>query len=132
MMKITALIAAGLMLAAPAFAQKAPAGMSDTAKQTMRENLKKRDAELAPLIAKKRELQKQFDTLLTTEGYDEEKLAATMREMRSVEGEIVERTGDSMLALLKALPERDRGAFFKTLRRSAPAPRAAPESGTGR
>lgn len=132
MLKTTALLAAGLLLATAAPAQQAPSGMSDTARQLLQDNLAKRDSDLAPLVARKRDLQKQFDALLTTEGYDEEKLASTMAEMRSVEGAIVERTGESMLALLKTLPEEDRGAFFKTLRRSAPAPRAAPEPGNGR
>jgi uncharacterized membrane protein len=132
MLKITAFFAAGLMLATSASAQQVPAGMSDSAGQVLKESMQKRDADLAPLIARKRDLQKRFEALLTPEGYDEAKLAAVMAEMRAVEGEIVERTGNSMLALLKALPEKDRGAFFKSLRRTAPAARPIPQGGVGR
>ena len=131
MFKMTALIAASLMLGTPALAQQGP-GMSDAGKQVLKENIQKRDADLAPLIAKKRDLQRRFDALLTPEGYDEAKLAATMAEMRGVEGEIVERTGNSMLALLKALPEKDRGAFFNTLKRPGAAGRAPAQGSTGR
>lgn len=132
MLKMKMLIAASLLLGTPAVAQQAPAGLSDAAKQVLKENLQSRDAELAPLLVKRRALQEQYDALLTPEGYDEAKLAATMAEMRGLEGQIVERTGDSMLALLKALPEEDRSVFFKSLRRSAPAPRATPQGDTGR
>jgi uncharacterized membrane protein len=133
MLKMTALLAASLMLATPALSQQAPAaGMSDSAKLVLKENIQKRDADLAPLIAKKRDLQKKFDALLTPESYDEAQLAATMAEMRAVEGEIVERTGNSMLALLKALPEEDRGAFFNTLKRPGPQARTTPQGSTGR
>jgi uncharacterized membrane protein len=131
MSKMKMLIAAALMLGTPALAQQAP-GLSDAAKTLLKENLEKRDADLAPLIAKRRDLQKQYDALLTPEGYDEEKLAAKMSEMRGLEGEIVEKTGVSMLALLKALPEDDRAVFFKSLRRSAPAPRAKAGADIGR
>lgn len=132
-MKMKALIAASLLIAgSPALAQETSSGLSDAAKEVLQENLKARDAELAPLIAKRRELQQQFDALLTPEGYDEDKLAATMAAMRSVEGEIVEKTGVSMLALIKALPENDRAAFFKTLKRPGPAPRATRQGETGR
>ena len=106
--------------------------MSDAGKQVLKQNLQTRDSDLAPLIARKRDLQQRFDALLTPEGYDEAKLASVMAEMRAVEGEIVERTGNSMLALLKALPEKDRGAFFKTLKRSGPAARPKPQGTTGR
>ena len=132
MLKMTAFLAAALIFATPVLAQQPSAGMSDAAKQVLKENISKRDADLAPLIAKKRDLQKQFDALLTPEGYDEAKLAATMDQMRGVEGEIVERTGASMLALLKALPEADRGAFFSTLKRPGAAGRATPQGGAGR
>lgn len=125
MWKTTAFLAAGLMVATAAPAQQAPAGMSDSAKQLLKANLEQRDSDLEPLIARKRDLQMQFDSLLTPEGYDAEKLEAIMAQMRSVEGAIVERTGQSMLALLKALPEEDRGAFFKTLRKPAPRPARA-------
>lgn len=132
-MKMKALIAASfLMIGTPVLAQDRGAGLSDAAKQTLQKNLTERDAELAPLVAKRRELQQQFDALLTPQGYDEDKLAATMAAMRSVEGEIVEKTGTSMLALIKALPEDDRAAFFKTLKRPGPATRAATQGETGR
>lgn len=131
MFKMKALIAASLLLGTPALAQQAPAGASEAAKRIVQENFKKRDATLAPLMARKRELQRLFDALLTPQGYDEQKLAATMAEMRRVEGEIVETSGTSLLALLKELPADDRSRFLLSLKRG-PAPRRAPEAGTGR
>jgi uncharacterized membrane protein len=131
MLKMKALIAASLLLGTPALAQQAPA-MSDAGRQVFKENIQKRDTELAPLIAKRRELQKRYDALLTPEGYDEEKLAWVMAEMRGLEGEIVERTGVSMLALLKALPDGDRTVFFRSLKRPGQASRPVPKGDTGR
>lgn len=116
------LVAVGLMLGAPAFAQESSAGASNAGKQMVQESFKKRDAELAPLSEKRSALQKQFNVLMTAEGYDEEKLAATMAEMRLVEGEIVEKTGASLLSLLKALSPEDRSLFLKALKQPAPAP----------
>jgi len=133
MLKMTAILAGGLMmLASPALAQQTSSGMSDSAKQILKENLQKRDADLAPLIAQKRDLQKRFDALLTPSGYDETKLAATMTEMRAVEAQIVGRTGESMLALLKTLPEKDRNAFFNSLKRPGSPSRAKPQGDSGR
>jgi uncharacterized membrane protein len=132
MLKMTAYLAASLIFGTPVLAQQAPSGMSDSAKQLLKENISKRDADLAPLIAKKRDLQKRFDALLTPEGYDEAKLAATMAEMRGVEAEIVEGNGASMLALIKALPEKDRSAFFNSLKRPGSSARATPQGGAGR
>lgn len=131
MLKMKMLIAAALLLGTPAMAQQAP-GLSDTAKTILKENLQKRDTELAPLIAKRREIQKQYEALLTPENYNEAKLAAAMADMRALEGEIVEKTGVSMLALLKALPDNDRATFFKSLRRSAPPARPQAGPATGR
>ncbi|HEV2078430.1 MAG TPA: hypothetical protein VGR19_00825 [Allosphingosinicella sp.] len=132
MLKMKALIAASLLLGTPALAQQGvPAGASESGKRIVQENFKKRDATLAPLMVRKRELQRQFDALLTPQGYDEQKLAATMAEMRKVEGEIVETSGTSLLALLKELPAEDRSRFLTSLKRG-PAPRRAPGAGTGR
>jgi uncharacterized membrane protein len=133
MFKMKALIAATLLLAAPAAAQQAaPAGASEAAKRMVQENFKQRDAALAPLVAKRRALQKQFDALLTPEGYDEKKLAANMAEIRKVEGQIVETTGVSMLALLKTLPDNDRTVFFRSLKRPGAPARPIPQGNTGR
>jgi uncharacterized membrane protein len=132
MFKMKALIAATLLLAAPAVAQQAaPAGASEAAKRMVQENFKQRDAALVPLVAKRRDLQKQFEALMTPEGYDEKKLAANMAEIRKVEGQIVETSGSSLLALLKELPAADRTLFLKTLKRG-PAPLPAPRAGPGR
>ena len=126
------LIAASLLLGTPALAQQAaPAGASESAKRIVQENFKQRDSTLAPLMARKRELQRQFDALLTPQGYDEKKLASTMAEMRKVEGQIVETSGAALLALLKELPAEDRSLFLKTLKRT-PAPRPVPGNGPGR
>jgi len=131
MLKLKVLAAATLLLGTPALAQQGPA-MSAAGKQVFKENIQKRDADLAPLIAKRRDLQKRYDALLTPETYDEEKLAAVMADMRGVEGEIVERTGASMLALLKALPDKDRSLFFKSLKRPGAAARAPAKGNSGR
>ena len=132
MFKLKALIAAGLLLGTPALAQQAaPAGASASAKRMVQDNFRQRDAALVPLMARKRDLQKQFDALLTPQGYDEKKLAATMAELRKVEGQIVETSGASLLALLKELPAADRSLFLKSLKRG-PDARPAPGPGPGR
>jgi uncharacterized membrane protein len=120
MMKM--LMGASLMIGAPALAQEPATGVSDAGKQTIQQSFKQRDADLAPLRQKREALQKQFNALTTPEGYDEEKLAAVMAEMRTVEGEIVERTGATLLSLLKTLPAEDRNAFLATLKQPAPVP----------
>jgi len=123
---IKAFVIAGMLLAAPvAAAAQNAGGLSEASQQVVKESFAKRSAELAPLIAKKRELQRQFDSLLTPASYDAEKLASTMSEMRAVEGEIVEKMGTSLLALLKSLPENDRAIFLKSLSKTPPTASAA-------
>ena len=129
MFKMKALIAASLLIGTPALAQQpAPAGASESARRMVQANFKQRDSALAPLVARKNALQKQFEALLTPQGYDEAKLAATMAEMRKVEGQIVETSGASLLALLKELPTEDRNLFLKSLKRG---PEARPARGAG-
>lgn len=133
MLKLKALIVAGLMLTTPALAQDVPSGVSDDGKQVYVESMKQRAAGLTPLLARKRELQAQFDAMLTPEAYDEEKLAATMADMRGVEAQIVEKMGASLLAMLKAFPENDRAIFLRSLSKTPTAKAASTEkSGEGR
>ncbi len=132
MLKMNAVIAASLLLGTPALAQQpAPTGATEAAKRIVQDNFKKRDSTIAPLTVRKRELQRQFDALLTPQGYDEQKLASTMAEMRKVEAQIAETSGAALLAVLKEMSADDRALFLKSLKRG-PAPRPAPGNGPGR
>ncbi len=131
MLKTIAFVAAGLMLASPAVAtaQGVAPVLSAQGTQQREENLTKRRADLAPLIAKRQALKKQYGALMTPAGYDEAQLAATMTEMRQIEGQIVETQQNSVLALLKGFSAEDRNAYLSVGRR---APAATVKPGEGR
>lgn len=128
MFGLKAAAAAALLIGAPAMAQDiasaaAPA-ISEGGQKIVRDHMARRNADMAPLLKKKRELQAEFDSMLAAGDFDEPKIAATMAEMRGVDGKIVDTVGSSLLALLKILPEADRSAFMKSLTKTPPA--AAP------
>lgn len=127
-------IAAGLLLGTPALAQQAApaaqAGMSEDGKKIVMDHMARRSQQIEPLLQRKRQLQAQFDGLLTAETYDEARLAETMAAMREVEGQLFDAMGSTMLALLKALPPQDRAAFMKSISKTPPS--AAARAGAGR
>jgi len=127
MRNIRNIIIAGLLIAAPAsaYVQSANGGMAEASATIVKTQMSQRNAALAPLLARKDVLQKQFDALITPVGYDDAKLASTMAEMRAVEGQIVETMGTSLLALLKALPDADRALFMQSMTRTPPNASAA-------
>ena len=118
MRTLKAIILAAMLIGAPAAAQQAT--MSDEGKKIVAEHMQKRGAEIEPILQRKQALEKQFDSYLTAETYDEAKLQATMAEMRAVEGELFDAMGSTMLALLKSLPEADRNVFMKSLTKAPP------------
>lgn len=124
MFKLKALALAGLMLTAPAALQAQAGGasaMSEASQKLVQEQIAERNAKIEPLLKRKQELDKQFAVLMTPEGYDEAKLASTMQEIRSVEGEIVELRAVALQDLLKSLPEPDRNLLLKSMTRTPPA-----------
>lgn len=133
MFKMKTLLVAGLMLAAPmaAPAQTAPA-LSDGGKAAFQQVMTARQATLAPLVQRKAELQQQFEALVDPDAYDHDKLAAVMAEMRSVEGQIVETMGTSLLSLLEKLPEADRNLFLASMKKGPDPQVSRVETGPGR
>ena len=138
-------IIAGLMLAAPAaLAQDtstAPAaeqssGLSEAGATLYRDYQASQRAELTPLLKRRAELQAQFDSLMKPNAYDDAKLTAAMTELRNVEGQIVEKQGNALLSLLRAMSAPDRAEFLGAMSRApnaAPARRpSSPQGGTGR
>lgn len=123
MRSLKAVILAALLAGAPAAAQQT--AMSDEGKKIVAEHMQKRGSEIEPILQKKAALQKQFDSYLTAETYDEAKLKATMAEMRVVEGELFDAMGTTMLALLESLPEADRAVFMESLTKTPPKAGAA-------
>ena len=113
MRSLKAMILAAMLAGAPAAAQQAT--MSEEGKKIVAEHMQKRGAEIEPILQRKQALEKQFDSYLTAETYDEAKLQATMTEMRAVEGQLFDAMGSTMLALLKSLPEADRAVFMRSL-----------------
>jgi uncharacterized membrane protein len=142
------IIIAGLLLAAPAaaHAQQAAAGtstagqaaaskMSEAGATLFRNYQTSQRAELLPLFKQRAELQAQFDGLLKPGTFDDSKLEATMIQLRQVEGQIVEKQGTALLALLRAMTAQDRNEFLALMSQSPPvsASRArTPQAGTGR
>lgn len=113
-------LAAGLLLAAPAAAfpqQVAPPSLSEGGKKAIETMAVNRTTAMAPLLKRKAELQAEFDALLTTASYDAAKLRALMPQMQTVESELYQAMGGSMLTLLEELPEADRAVFMKSLTR---------------
>ena len=94
--------------------------MSEEGRKIVTAYMQKRGSEIEPILQKKQALQKQFDSYLTAETYDQAKLEATMAEMRVVEGQLFDAMGSTMLALLKELPDADRAAFMKSLTKTPP------------
>ena len=119
MRTLKAIILAAVLMGSPAAAQQAT--MSDEGKKIVAEQMQKRNSVIEPILQRKQALEKQFDSYLTAETYDEAKLQATMAEMRAVEGELFDAMGSTMLALLKSLPEADRNVFMKPLTKAPPA-----------
>ncbi len=114
------LAAAGLILAAPATAfpqQVAPPSLSEGGKKAIETMAVNRTTAMAPLLKRKAELQAEFDALLTPASYDAVKLRALMPQMQTVESELYQAMGGSMLTLLEELPEADRAVFMKSLTR---------------
>jgi uncharacterized membrane protein len=136
MLKLKAFVIAGLLFGTPALAQQsAPAqnaGLSEGGKKIVQDYMVKRSSDIEPLLQKKRQLQTQFDALLTADTYDEAKLASTMVDMRDVEGRLFDAMGSTMLALLKALPENDRAIFMKSLSKKPTAVASKPAAGPSR
>lgn len=123
MLRVKLLALAGLMLAAPATLQAQAEGasqMSEASQGIVRDQIAARNAKIEPLMKRKQELDKEFAVLMTPEGYDEAKLASTMTEIRTVEGEIVELRAVALQQLLKSLPDADRNLFLKSLTRTPP------------
>jgi len=114
------LLILGLALAAPVAAQNASPALSAEGKQTYQTVMKSRNAEMAPLLARKRELEKQFDALLASGSFDEAKFTSVMADMQKVEGQIYEARGTALVAVLKALPEADRAIFMKSISKTPP------------
>lgn len=123
MLRVKLLALAGLMLAAPAALQaqaESASQMSEASQGIVRDQIAARNAKIEPLLKRKQELDKQFAVLMTPGGYDEAKLASTMSEIRTVEGEIVELRAVALQELLKSLPDADRNLFLKSLTRTPP------------
>ena len=118
MRTVKALILAAMLVGTPAAAQQAT--MSEEGRKIVTAYMQKRGSEIEPILQKKQALQKQFDSYLTAETYDQAKLEATMAEMRVVEGQLFDAMGSTMLALLKELPDADRAAFMKSLTKTPP------------
>ena len=123
---LKSLLAASLLVAAPALAQSGDAALSDGGKKIVLDHMKQRGEQIEPLLQKKRALQGEFDALLTPATYDEAKLAGVMKEMQAVEAQIFDAMGGTMLTILKALPEADRAAFMKSLVKTPPKLQAGP------
>jgi uncharacterized membrane protein len=137
MLKLKAFVIAGLMLGTPALSQQPapaqnPAGLSEDGRKIIQDYMVKRSSDIEPLLQRKRQLQTQFDALLTAETYDEAKLASIMADMRDVEGRLFDAMGSTMLALLKALPENDRAIFMKSLSKRPTAVASNPAAGPSR
>ena len=73
------------------------------------------DPAYTALSDRKKRLHEQMDQVLATEPYDEQRLAATMRELRKVQNQLQEHGEQSMLALLRKLPDEDRRLFLKSM-----------------
>lgn len=124
-----ALPLAALLICAPAAAQDvarpaAPAAagaLSPEGQRLLDAYIAERDAKLSPLARQKRELDAKMAVLLTPEGYDEAQLAATTAQIHAIEEQVFEARTNGLLTLLKQLPEADRSAFLKSLRKD-PAP----------
>ncbi|MBA3677156.1 MAG: hypothetical protein H0W74_07095 [Sphingosinicella sp.] len=138
-----AIMMAALLLAAPVagLAQSAAprnnaegsSGLSAAGATLFRDYQAEQRVALGPLMKQRGELQAQFDALMSPRAYDDSKLAATMAALRQVEGQIVERQGNALLALLRAMTPADRTAFLAAMSKSPPnaasrppAPRAGP------
>jgi hypothetical protein len=127
---IAGLLSAISLLAGPAFAQSATGTykpfMSDGGKQIVQQYMTKRNADIAPLLRKKSELQARMSALLTPQTYNDAKLAQVMAEMGAVEAQLFSIMSSSMLAILKVLPDYDREAFMQSISKTPPSGSARP------
>jgi uncharacterized membrane protein len=133
---VKAIAVAALLASTPAvLTAQTEAGVSEAGAALYRDYQASQRADLLPLFKRRSELQAQFDGLMKPEGYDGAKLEATMTEMRQIEGQIVEKQGTGLLALLRAMSDEDRTKFLQSMSKAPPALSARtspPGDGPGR
>ncbi|PTQ09949.1 hypothetical protein CLG96_12395 [Sphingomonas oleivorans] len=92
------------------------AGLSDAGNAVVQRIMGQADPEIGVLARRRSELNAQFQAAIAQPTIDIAQIEALMRQEETLQDEARARTSGRVLALLKELPEADRGPFLRALR----------------